>query len=118
MMNYLKDDAPPWMRERSNQIVRDNIDACKVTTPLLEDEECENTYIMPLPTAKVWIALKELLEIVGECEPVAIVKEWMKSEAEQAVGQAVACMLALGEEFPPQLQWAADELKKMQEVES
>ena len=118
MMDHLKEEAPPWIDAKARKVVDDNIAACKVMTALLEDEECENTYIMPLPTATVWAALKEVLEIVGECGASATVKEWMKSEAEQAVGQAMACMLALGEGFPPQIQWAVDELKKLKEVES
>ena len=48
---------------------------------------------------------------------VPMVSEWMKSELVQEVGKAVAWKMASGGEFPPEMQWAADELKKMQEVE-
>lgn len=115
MMNYLQSDAPTWVAENARQVVEENIAACKVTRLLIEDEECENTYIMPLPTARVYGALKVLIENAGECESVDIVKEWLKSEAEQAVWQAMVGMLATGDAFPPQIQWAVDELKKMKE---
>lgn len=145
LMDYLRSDAPEWVAQKAHEVVKENIDACKITSALIEDEECENTYVLPMPTAKVWESLKVLMEmpclllachdaiqkeisfpyhqkverLLNEARSaVPIVRAWMKSEAEIAVGQAVAHVLATGEEFPPQMRWAADEIKKLKEMKS
>ena len=61
----------------------------------------------------IWMALKKMLMICGPSHEATLLKEWMKSEAEQAVGRQVVMRLALGPETPEAPPWIGRELKNM-----